>query len=64
MLAVPSSGCTGGWHVSRGASVMQKKKGKSYRQGKATPFFQVSLSPSKSVFGGGGYATYNGRLCE
>ncbi|XP_044958621.1 uncharacterized protein LOC123409814 [Hordeum vulgare subsp. vulgare] len=55
MLAVPSSGCTGGWHVSRAASVMQKKKGKSYRQGKATPFFQVSLSPSKSVFGGGGY---------
>ncbi|KQJ99648.1 hypothetical protein BRADI_3g44485v3 [Brachypodium distachyon] len=56
MLAMPSSGCTGGWRVSRGASVMQKKKGKSYRQGKAKPFFQVSLSPSKYVFGGEGYS--------
>jgi len=45
-----------GWHVSRDASAaVHKKEGKSYRQGKAKPFFQVSLSPSKSyLFGGGG----------
>ncbi|KAG0533184.1 hypothetical protein BDA96_04G170800 [Sorghum bicolor] len=54
MLAVLS---TTGWHVSRDASsaAMHEKEGKSYRQGKAKPFFQVSLSPSKSyVFGIGG----------
>jgi hypothetical protein len=54
MLAMPSA--IGGWRVSRDASAMQKKEGKSYRQGKAKPFFQVSLSPSKyRVFGGGRY---------
>ncbi|KAK3158052.1 hypothetical protein QOZ80_2AG0132350 [Eleusine coracana subsp. coracana] len=61
MLAMPSSvdSSTGGWHVSGGASAMQKKEGKSYRQGKAKPFFQVSLSPSKyRVFGGGGSYRY------
>lgn len=55
MLAVLSAAAVG-WHVSRDASAaVHKKEGKSYRQGKAKPFFQVSLSPSKSyVFGGGG----------
>ncbi|RCV06587.1 hypothetical protein SETIT_1G174900v2 [Setaria italica] len=58
MLAMLASGSFAGVrHVSRDASAVQKKEGKSYRQGKAKPFFQVSLSPSKSyVFrGGGGY---------
>jgi hypothetical protein len=59
MLAMPSAGsfgAAGWWRVSRDASAVHKKEGKSYRQGKAKPFFQVSLSPSKSfyVFGGGG----------
>uniref|UniRef100_A0A0A8XPK3 Uncharacterized protein n=1 Tax=Arundo donax TaxID=35708 RepID=A0A0A8XPK3_ARUDO len=59
MLAMPSSGSfTGGWHVSRRALAMQKKEGKSYRQGKAKPFFQVSLSPSKDMFSGGGCYRY------
>jgi len=57
MLAAAGSHAGGRRHVSRDASAVQKKEGKSYRQGKAKPFFQVSLSPSKSyVFrGGGGY---------
>ncbi|KAF8693257.1 hypothetical protein HU200_038640 [Digitaria exilis] len=59
MLAMLAAGSFAwGRHVSRDASsAVQKKEGKSYRQGKAKPFFQVSLSPSKSyVFrGGGGY---------
>ncbi|CAL5021748.1 unnamed protein product [Urochloa decumbens] len=60
MLAVLVSGSfPGGRHVSRDASAVQKKEGKSYRQGKAKPFFQVSLSPSKSyVFRGGGVNLY------
>ncbi|RLM78305.1 uncharacterized protein C2845_PM12G16100 [Panicum miliaceum] len=41
MLAMLAAGSiAGARHVSRDASAVQKKEGKSYRQGKAKPFFQ------------------------
>uniref|UniRef100_A0A804PJK3 Uncharacterized protein n=1 Tax=Zea mays TaxID=4577 RepID=A0A804PJK3_MAIZE len=40
MPSARSFGAAGWWRVSRDASAVHKKEGKSYRQGKAKPFFQ------------------------